>query len=47
MEMEDDTFKLKMKMLEGHNKAIREIANKVLISVGFDFQINRDGSHED
>jgi WD40 repeat protein len=43
MEMDDDVSKLKKKTLEGHKKAIREIAYseayKVLISVGFDFQI--------
>ena len=38
---DDDVSKLKKKTLEGHKKAIREIAYseayKVLISVGFDF----------
>ena len=38
---EDDISKLKKKTLEGHKRAIREIAYsesfKILVSVGFDF----------
>jgi|DEB0MinimDraft_12_1074336.scaffolds.fasta_scaffold13860_3 WD40 repeat protein len=40
-EPEDDISRLKKKTLEGHKKAIREIAYsesyKILVSVGFDF----------
>lgn len=43
IEPEDDISKLKKKTLEGHKRAIREIAYsenyKILVSVGFDFQI--------
>jgi hypothetical protein len=41
IEQEDDISKLKKKTLEGHKRAIREIAYsekyKILVSVGFDF----------
>jgi WD40 repeat protein len=43
VEPEDDISRLKKKTLEGHKRAIREIAYseayKILVSVGFDFQI--------
>jgi len=43
VELEDDISKLKKKTLEGHKRAIREItyseSYKILVSVGFDFQI--------
>lgn len=43
LDQDDDISKLKKKTLEGHKRAIREIAYseqyKILVSVGFDFQI--------
>lgn len=43
MDLEDDIGQLKKRCLEGHKKAIKEIAYsekyKILVSVGFDFHI--------